>query len=156
MILAADQLVRGDIYQGRYLQGTDIEVREVTTGDIDRVARVFLNQRAGETFRAWRGYLHALATEVARTRLYLMCDRSDPVALAAVTAGDVLDVPICRVRRGPAEPTLARQLLGWLRDNCIEERSEEHTSELQSLMRISYAVFCLKQKKQTTTTNCIQ
>src|SRR3546814_4379396 len=31
----------------------------------------------------------------------------------------------------------------------IFERSEEHTSELQSLMRISYAVFCLKKKKQT-------
>src|SRR3546814_3760280 len=30
-------------------------------------------------------------------------------------------------------------------------RSEEHTSELQSLMRISYAVFCLKKKKNTTT-----
>src|SRR3546814_10790530 len=30
-----------------------------------------------------------------------------------------------------------------------EERSEEHTSELQSLMRISYAVFCLKKKKKT-------
>src|SRR3546814_4215548 len=30
-------------------------------------------------------------------------------------------------------------------------RSEEHTSELQSLMRISYAVFCLKKKKQTNT-----
>src|SRR3546814_3288985 len=30
-----------------------------------------------------------------------------------------------------------------------DERSEEHTSELQSLMRISYAVFCLKKKKQT-------
>src|SRR3546814_1451278 len=29
-------------------------------------------------------------------------------------------------------------------------RSEEHTSELQSLMRSSYAVFCLKKKKQTT------
>src|SRR3546814_10578882 len=29
-------------------------------------------------------------------------------------------------------------------------RSEEHTSELQSLMRISYAVFCLKKKHQTT------
>src|SRR3546814_7681542 len=29
-------------------------------------------------------------------------------------------------------------------------RSEEHTSELQSLMRISYAVFCLKKKKQST------
>src|SRR3546814_4964922 len=33
----------------------------------------------------------------------------------------------------------------------IVERSEEHTSELQSLMRISYAVFCLKKKKHTTT-----
>src|SRR3546814_3214089 len=32
------------------------------------------------------------------------------------------------------------------------DRSEEHTSELQSLMRISYAVFCLKKKKQHTYT----
>src|SRR3546814_5539763 len=32
----------------------------------------------------------------------------------------------------------------------IERRSEEHTSELQSLMRISYAVFCLKKKKKKT------
>src|SRR3546814_2230198 len=31
-------------------------------------------------------------------------------------------------------------------------RSEEHTSELQSLMRISYAVFCLKKKKKQSTT----
>src|SRR3546814_4167403 len=31
------------------------------------------------------------------------------------------------------------------------ERSEEHTSELQSLMRISYAVFCLKKKKKNDT-----
>src|SRR3546814_6267735 len=33
-----------------------------------------------------------------------------------------------------------------------EDRSEEHTSELQSLMRISYAVFCLKKKNTTATT----
>src|SRR3546814_3187807 len=32
---------------------------------------------------------------------------------------------------------------------CRGERSEEHTSELQSLMRISYAVFCLKKKTNT-------
>src|SRR3546814_10352378 len=31
---------------------------------------------------------------------------------------------------------------------CIFKRSEEHTSELQSLMRISYAVFCLKKKQK--------
>src|SRR3546814_3404561 len=34
-----------------------------------------------------------------------------------------------------------------LSEICLEGRSEEHTSELQSLMRISYAVFCLKKKK---------
>src|SRR3546814_9158265 len=33
----------------------------------------------------------------------------------------------------------------------LADRSEEHTSELQSLMRISYAVFCLNKKKKTTT-----
>src|SRR3546814_9523891 len=38
----------------------------------------------------------------------------------------------------------------------LEERSEEHTSELQSLMRISYAVFCLKKKKQNTKTQLPQ
>src|SRR3546814_3881163 len=36
---------------------------------------------------------------------------------------------------------------------CRRRRSEEHTSELQSLMRISYAVFCLKKKKTKNTTN---
>src|SRR3546814_6739412 len=35
-------------------------------------------------------------------------------------------------------------------DVACTTRSEEHTSELQSLMRISYAVFCLKKKKQQT------
>src|SRR3546814_5545198 len=34
--------------------------------------------------------------------------------------------------------------------SALAARSEEHTSELQSLMRISYAVFCLKQKKNDT------
>src|SRR3546814_3475811 len=38
------------------------------------------------------------------------------------------------------------------REGIVGLRSEEHTSELQSLMRISYAVFCLKKKKTTNTT----
>src|SRR3546814_2028028 len=41
-----------------------------------------------------------------------------------------------------AEPILHMAMFGYI-------RSEEHTSELQSLMRISYAVFCLKKKKET-------
>src|SRR3546814_6427901 len=48
---------------------------------------------------------------------------------------------------------MPRQSVRWLRSRVtllakwISGRSEEHTSELQSLMRISYAVFCLKKKK---------
>src|SRR3546814_8898126 len=41
----------------------------------------------------------------------------------------------------------AAQLADRHRKAVVLERSEEHTSELQSLMRISYAVFCLKKKK---------
>src|SRR3546814_6638563 len=37
--------------------------------------------------------------------------------------------------------------------DCRCSRSEEHTSELQSLMRISYAVFCVKKKKKRKLTN---
>src|SRR3546814_3225324 len=39
-------------------------------------------------------------------------------------------------------------------DRAAVLRSEEHTSELQSLMRISYAVFCLKKKTKTTLHSC--
>src|SRR3546814_5752700 len=39
----------------------------------------------------------------------------------------------------------------FLQDSTNQRRSEEQTSELQSLMRISYAVFCLKKKKSTKT-----
>src|SRR3546814_5063860 len=41
----------------------------------------------------------------------------------------------------------------WWSSGAGDHRSEEHTSELQSLMRISYAVFCLKKKKQTQSQN---
>src|SRR3546814_6031904 len=52
-------------------------------------------------------------------------------------------------------PDRPRQIPAGSRDRaarCDQRRSEEHTSELQSLMRISYAVFCLKKKKKKMTT----
>src|SRR3546814_2539606 len=51
--------------------------------------------------------------------------------------GEVLHAAVVGTKRDDA------RLLG------AGQRSEEHTSELQSLMRISYAVFCLKKKQQT-------
>src|SRR3546814_6632416 len=48
-------------------------------------------------------------------------------------------------RGGPGQLILAQ--------HAVPARSEEHTSELQSLMRISYAVFCLKKKKTQKNTH---
>src|SRR3546814_2835474 len=67
-------------------------------------------------------------------------------------------VPGAAVQGGRGEPGRAgragRVALGAGRSSAVRggaDRSEEHTSELQSLMRISYAVFCLKKKKKTYT-----
>src|SRR3546814_3740299 len=87
-------------------------------------------------------YLHTLSLPVALPISGCVChdcDRApqcgdrvapDPASLAGVTA--------C-LERSAALAQIAAS--GW-------GRSEEHTSELQSLMRISYAVFCLKKKKK--------
>src|SRR3546814_4726811 len=48
---------------------------------------------------------------------------------------------------------LPSESIGFVAGPPLAFRSEEHTSELQSLMRISYAVFCLKKKKQTQRMN---
>src|SRR3546814_1541555 len=58
----------------------------------------------------------------------------------------------CVIRSSPVFATSLRRMNTPTRS---EPRSEEHTSELQSLMRISYAVFCLKKKKNNKTTNHI-
>src|SRR3546814_15662644 len=70
-------------------------------------------------------------------------------ALAPQRLGDGIDV----VGREGDHGRAFRQAREFFRSGVRQLRSEEHTSELQSLMRISYAVFCLKKKKsikQTT------
>src|SRR3546814_3323487 len=57
-------------------------------------------------------------------------------------AAYLADVLARIVTRGDGEP-----IDDLLPGNWVDTRSEEHTSELQSLMRNSYAVFCLKKKK---------
>src|SRR3546814_7830284 len=57
------------------------------------------------------------------------------------------DTALAGIQRLVAEAQQSHSRAQALADRA---RSEEHTSELQSLMRISYAVFCLKKKKKTT------
>src|SRR3546814_10546324 len=60
-----------------------------------------------------------------------------------------------RAGEGDARPSLKDVRDARIADNDARiRRSEEHTSELQSIMRSSYAVFCLK-KKKTKQTQCI-
>src|SRR3546814_8365370 len=84
--------------------------------------------------------------------------RSDPCAHGAETrqrcehdkAGDVAAQRCNRVERSDEDGLHIALAFAIGADALrpILDRSEEHTSELQSLMRISYAVFCLKKKKQ--------
>src|SRR3546814_5248355 len=80
----------------------------------------------------------------------------------ALVGGDTTRGPlsVCVTAHGFVEPGRALRRVGarvgddvWVTGTPGDaagalERSEEHTSELQSLMRISYAVFCLKKKKK--------
>src|SRR3546814_4536335 len=64
----------------------------------------------------------------------------------------LLDLALLPSRRRRAGGRLDHVMIGHDQEAAVEHtllagRSEEHTSELQSLMRISYAVFCLKKKK---------
>src|SRR3546814_6349922 len=67
-----------------------------------------------------------------------------PVALQALRSGR------------PVTESRATLAAFFLVIDLAAVRSEEHTSELQSLMRISYAVFCLKKKKKNTTVHTKQ
>src|SRR3546814_8247467 len=63
------------------------------------------------------------------------------------TRGAGGDLPRCCRLPPPGSRALASPAAARLPTSAPARRSEEHTSELQSLMRISYAVFCLKKKK---------
>src|SRR3546814_4174476 len=75
---------------------------------------------------------------------------ADPLIAPALDA--YLDL---KTRPDPLIQASARRTHAYLNEgrDGLGARSEEHTSELQSLMRISYAVFCLKKKKKNKTTS---
>src|SRR3546814_9567513 len=85
------------------------------------------------------------------------CDRR-MVSLGPITLGCTQMVRAERPRSGSKPPKIdpaiqieveaAIRIDVAVNQRCEAARSEEHTSELQSLMRISYAVFCLKKKTQ--------
>src|SRR3546814_9304567 len=81
----------------------------------------------------------------------VLASHPDVAECAVIGAADALkgQVPIGLVVLksgvGKAHDEIARELI----------RSEEHTSELQSLMRISYAVFCLKKKNKNNQTKSV-
>src|SRR3546814_9296981 len=89
-----------------------------------------------------------ICTVVQRLELQLRSDRD--------VEADVRHPALCDlcqdVQIGGDQPEWRAERRRWqsaARRRDDQTRSEEHTSELQSLMRISYAVFCLKKKKHT-------
>src|SRR3546814_10844136 len=93
-----------------------------------------------------------LAVETQGRHRYFRLAERDVAQLLESLMGVAYRVGAVRLRSCPREPALRKARVCY--DHHAGElgvliRSEEHTSELQSLMRISYAVFCLKKKKNT-------
>src|SRR3546814_2934361 len=93
---------------------------------------------------------------VGGERLFELLDRRKVQVVGRLVEDEHVDAARLQQREARAGALPRRQLV----DGAVhvvglqpELRSEEHTSELQSLMRISYAVFCLKKKKNTYTHN---
>src|SRR3546814_8322947 len=71
----------------------------------------------------------------------------DPAAHGSRSSPSTWSVPVCP--RDASSTTRSNAVVAKEMTMAVRTRSEEHTSELQSLMRISYAVFCLKKKQKT-------
>src|SRR3546814_9900647 len=97
--------------------------------------------------------MEAVRRDTAIARLPVDADivAAQPLGDRARGAGAEEGIEHDRARLGRGEQDAIEQRLGFLggmRLHAVHlHRSEEHTSELQSLMRNSYAVFCLKKKK---------
>src|SRR3546814_7976033 len=98
-------------------------------------------------------------TTLFRSLEYGRCRWSSWAKIAGVNAGKALDgftIPVREIAehhlKHPRLHVDLRDYVGLIFESAAAtlRRSEEHTSELQSLMRISYAVFCLKKKKHKT------
>src|SRR3546814_5747327 len=114
---------------------------------VDGAGDVEGHRRAGDPGGV--GRIRARGEVCQRTVLELGDDLLDDRVVTVTFVG--LDGGQGRVRDEPMMPVGREQLalLGAIRGQRLEPldpRSEEHTSELQSLMRISYAVFCLTKK----------
>src|SRR3546814_4806246 len=95
---------------------------------------------------AWRATGSPLhAARVGETVDWLLREMTDPGGAFHAT----LDADSKGRRAASTSGTRPASARRWAPISMSSRRSEEHTSELQSLMRISYAVFCLKKKKQT-------
>src|SRR3546814_3732234 len=103
-----------------------------------------------------RARLKWLATSLVGSRQRQVSTRAprlgDPARAAAHTRGGRAFRGAMRLLLAGERRPLRSRLLVRPTSSC-GARSEEHTSELQSLMRISYAVFCLKKKNKNSTHN---
>src|SRR3546814_4193888 len=89
---------------------------------------------------------HAWAANASFDSITSMSEMLSPARLSAIGTALAGPMPMM-LGSTPAWPQARMRAIGFRPFSFTAVRSEEHTSELQSLMRISYAVFCLKKKK---------
>src|SRR3546814_3541284 len=126
---------------------------DVCSSDLDDGAVVLLERIVAGSSGSALAHSTLARFEVLHLEEGVAADRGDLVGVAPARAGDVVGQEVAGAGHdlgalaGRQRPVALG--LDGDRHRLGPGRSEEHTSELQSLMRISYAVFCLKKKNHT-------
>src|SRR3546814_5257341 len=119
----------------------------------ENLARILdVNETFSRDSRGWQNWRSIL--QLYRDEERFLAEHGDPAADAVIYfytldqrnfTSIISSVNQARGNARTLRPLISTEM--WTQLNIFSNRSEEHTSELQSLMRISYAVFCLKTKK---------
>src|SRR3546814_10201189 len=124
---------------------SDVCSSDLGFGEVDGYQAAHARLAHGNAGQLLRG-LHRRLVVGDKQELYLLAHLRDH-------GGEAADVGLVERRVDLVEQAERRRVELEDREHQRHGRSEEHTSELQSLMRISYAVFCLKKKKKKQNTN---
>src|SRR3546814_8973604 len=130
---------------------------ETETGEVEDELPLYLFRQ--DKARVWGFEFEGAAPLAQVGGFQIGADVTADMTRAKIDSGPYVPrIPPLRILGGieaNGERLDARAEVEWTDDQtriaAFETRSEEHTSELQSLMRISYAVFCLKKQKQKDT-----
>lgn len=119
-LVDVDADIRDDTYRPADLAGSSLEFRALSAHEFEAAARAFVNEREGERLSWLRDNLERCAARAPEGRLRVLADGESLLGVLASSGEHVMQLDLCRVSRGGAQSTIARQLLGIARAEAAQ------------------------------------